>query len=91
MRLEKNTKLNREQLEISIVEMCKYVFSKIAIFIIISILLAVLLPCLKYISDLSSSKDMQNELNQGANDTTKLQDYINRLDTYEEAYLAQLE
>ena len=91
MKVDQNTRLKREQIEVNIVELLKYILSKALLIILISVVFAVAIPTVKYISDKNSAKDMQNELNQGVNATTKLQDYIDRLDIYEKIYLSELE
>lgn len=91
MKVDENAKLKREQIEINIVEMFKYICVRSVWVLLFAVIIAIIVPSLKYVNDKKNVTDMQEALGNSTQETDKLQSYIKELELYENAYKTEKE
>lgn len=89
MKIKESTMLKKEQIEINIVEMIKFIWSKSIWVIVCAIIIAILIPSLKYIVEKNNVEDTENIVEDVMTDSDILQSYTSSLEIYEKAYATE--
>lgn len=90
MKVDENTKLKREQIEINIVEMFKYVCVRSLWVLLFAIVIAILIPLLKYAGDKRETTNIQSTSEEEMQEEEQLQNYMDNLEFYENVYQTEM-
>ena len=91
MKIDENIKLKREQIEVNIIELCRYVCTKLVGILAFSLILSAAFTTLLYVSKTTGAKSNEDDGKYEITAEEKLANAEEKLALYEDTYERELE